>query len=464
MHIERFFEEDLAQCSYAIVCESTGEVAIIDPLRDVDRYVDWATEHDWKITTVLETHVHADFLCGARELAAATGARILVSAEAPPRWTYQNLQLFASRRLRNGDELHLGNIRIRARHTPGHTPEHLSYCVLDRDGLDRFVFTGDFMFVDDLGRPDLLERAAHQRGAAVASANEMFDSVTQFLEDVPRETVFWPGHGAGSACGKSQSSIAVSSVGREARAAWWAQRIAEGSREAFVTELLEDQPEVPSYFARMKELNRDGMEILGGMPAPARLHAARVRRLVEDGSLLIDVAKSGRFRHGHLQGAVNLPLHRLSTYAGWLVEADEDVVLVCAHDQVETATRKLIRIGLDTISGWVPPTTDLPKNSIATVDVDETHRRWRDNQATILDVRGRSEFADGHIPGAVHIHYGQLRERLDQLDPSRPTIVHCASGTRATVAASWLRRAGFADVSVFPGGPGAWTDAGHRLE
>ncbi len=464
MHIEQFFDDDLAQYSYAIACLDTGEVAIIDPLRDIDRYIDWADAQGWRITNVAETHIHADFLCGARELAAATGARMLVSGEEPPSWKYQNLSGLDVVKLEDGDEFDVGTVSMRVIHTPGHTPEHITYAIVDDDGMDRFVFTGDFMFVEDLGRPDLLEKAAQEKDAAQKSARQMFDALTSFVDDVPPEAIVWPGHGAGSACGKSMSSVPVSSVGRESRASWWSDMITDGEQRTFIAALLEDQPEVPHYFGRMKVLNRDGMEILGGLRLPKRLNPDRYERLVRDDAVLVDVAATREFSSNFADGAYNLPLSKLSSYAGWLLRPEDSIVLMCEPDQVELATRKLLRVGFDRIEGWVPRSERRVTERIERIDAEAAHRTWRNDRAAILDVRSQSEYDDGHIPGATHIHFGKLRGHIDELDRSRSYVVHCGTGTRATVAASLMYDAGFDDAQVFPGGLTEWENEGYELE
>src|SRR5687768_9044585 len=263
MFLQRFYDDQLAQASYLLGCAATGEALVIDPSRDVAQYVETAKREGLRVTHVTETHIHADFVSGARELAAATGAQLLLSAEGGAEWQYAYAAGDGATLLRDGDVIRVGNVRVEAMHTPGHTPEHLSFVVTDTAGADRpmGVFTGDFVFVGDVGRPDLLERAAGYEGTMVEGARVLFRSLRRFKERLPDFVQIWPGHGAGSACGKALGAVPQSTLGYERLFNWGLAAEDEGE---FVRAVLAGQPEPPKYFAEMKRINREGPRLLGG--------------------------------------------------------------------------------------------------------------------------------------------------------------------------------------------------------
>ena len=455
MHFERFYDDDLAQATYAVACEQTKRVLIVDPLRDFDRYLDWAQGQGYAIGHVAETHIHADFLSGARQLARATGAELLLSGETDEGDAYRGLGKLRHRALRHRDTFEVGTLRLQALHTPGHSPEHLCFSVLDDDGADRIVLTGDFLFVDELGRPDVVDDGADL-------AHQMYAALRRFVEHTSPFAVVWPGHGAGSACGKSIGRAPMTSVGREAHHAWWARYIDGGDEEGFVRTLLEGQPEVPRYFERMKKLNRDGTSSHAPLELPARLTPREfAERLPE--ALVIDTRDKEDFAHGHVEGAWNVALSHLSTYGGGAIPDDAPLTLVCPERDVEDATRRLLRVGLHVV-GWTPfAPSDVDSIQTPIVDADETHAAQA-HEASILDVRTADEFEEGHLPFAHHIPFDQVLDRVDELDPQARWIVHCSAGSRAMLAASILESNDFEDVSVFLDGPSGWTAAGYRLE
>lgn len=472
MYFKRFYDDDLAHASYIVACAESGEAIVVDPSRDVDIYLEEARAQGFEIVGAMETHIHADFLSGAPELARAAHARLYVSGETVSGWEYGGLDGFEVRALEHGDSVELGNITIEALHTPGHTPEHLSYLVTDGAAADEpmMVLTGDFVFVGELGRPDLLEQAAGQRGTAKEGANQQFDSVGEVFCALGDEILVWPAHGAGSACGKALGSIPTSSVGYERKHSWWCPYIADDDRHGFVEELLADQPETPSYFRHMKETNRDGVPLLGELPSPPRLLPGRFRALRDEDVHVVDLRDKAAFADGHLDGALSFPeLDDLSTHAGWVLPYDErGIVLVAAADQVEEATRRLVRIGQDKIYGFVPyldQYVDADElDSYALVDVERAHALWESDDAVVVDVRAQSEWQEGHIPGAIHAHYGRIRDRLADIPRDKTLVVHCASGVRANLAVSQLRAEGYQQVVNFPAGFAGWKKAGYPTE
>jgi hydroxyacylglutathione hydrolase len=462
MFFQHIYETGLAQASYLIGCQATGEAMVIDPRRDVDVYIDLAEKNNLRITHVAETHIHADFLSGARELAAATGAAMYLSDEGGAEWAYG----FDHVGVREGDHFMVGNLRIDVLHTPGHTPEHISFLLTDTPASDRpvMVFTGDFVFVGDVGRPDLLEKAAGMKGTREKGAHDMFMSLKKFraLDD---HVQVWPGHGAGSACGKALGAVPSSTVGYE-KIANWALRIDDEA--TFVRELLDGQPEPPKYFATMKKLNKVGPKVLGGVPHPARLTLAQFDEAVAGGVTVIDTRDKLSFAGGHLPGSINIQDNNaFSTWAGWILDYQRPFLLVASDSRIEQLTRALLRIGLDQLVGYV---SDMDRIGDAghtmrvmeQISVDELQAN-RDAYH-VLDIRGLTEHEAAHIPGALHIHAGYLIDRVAEIPGDKPVVVHCVSGDRSSFATSVLLSLGLRNVRNLTCGFNGWRQAGYTVE
>ncbi len=463
MIVTRFYEPAIAQASYLIGCAVTGEAIVIDPNRDIERYLEAAAREKLRITYVTETHIHADFLSGARELARATGATLLLSDEGDADWKYA----FASegRLLHDGDRITFGNIHIDVVHTPGHTPEHLTFLITDGAAADRPIAaaTGDFIFVGDVGRPDLLERAANMRGTMEKGARTLWRSLRAF--DHHEEWLqLWPGHGAGSACGKGISAIPYSTLGYERRFNW---AFAVKTEDAFVTTVLEGQPEPPSYFAMMKTMNKRGPD-LRRTTLPPRLDPARLTALVQSGAVVVDTRPAELFAAGHVPGTLNLPLNgSFVTWAGWLLPYTADLYLIAAQDgdaHVAELVRQLALIGLDRVAGVFPAdaVTAAGTETLATIpqmSPSALARHLVANDVQLIDVRGSAEWREGHIGSAQHVPLGYLTARLADLPPGR-LVVQCRGGSRSAIAASLLRRLGRHDVVNLGGGIDAWRAAG----
>jgi hydroxyacylglutathione hydrolase len=453
----------LAQYAYLIGCQRTGEAIVFDPERDVDRYLDLAAREGLRIVAVAETHIHADFLSGAREFAERVGAHVYLSGEGGPDWQSTWAPGYAHTLLRDGAEFKVGNILFRAVHTPGHTPEHVSYLVTDLGGgatAPMGMITGDFVFVGDLGRPDLLESAAGHQGVAEPSARALWRSASEFVK-LPAHLQVWPAHGAGSACGKALGAIPQSTVGYEVANSPALRLI--GNESAFVKDILDGQPEPPLYFARMKALNRDGVPVLGSVPAPPVVtdvagHAAEWER---PGTVVVDTRPWAAFRAGHLPGAIQAPLGKmLPMVVGSYVKPEERIVLVCEPSRASEIVRDLVRIGYDRFLGVVPPDalrTATRLDVAPEVSVEEAHALRCD--AFVLDVRGAGEHAAGALADALNVAYTRLGPRIAELPRDRRILVHCALGGRSAAATSMLRRLGFDAVNV-AGGFEAWKKAG----
>ncbi len=464
MYFKHIYERGLAQASYIVGCQSKGVAMVIDPRRDIDVYLDIAEKENLTITHVTETHIHADFLSGARELAEVTGAKLLLSDEGGPDWQYQ----FDHEGLRDGDTFNVGNLKIDVMHTPGHTPEHISFLLTDTPAGNYpvMVFTGDFVFVGDIGRPDLLEKAAGIKNTQEAGAKALFKSLEKFKK-LPDHVQVWPAHGAGSACGKALGAVPSSTVGYEKLVNWGLQIEDE---EKFVEAILEGQPEPPVYFAMMKKLNKTGPEIFGGLPHPARFTLTQFRKALHDNIRIIDTRDKLSFAGGHVRGAVNIQDNSaFSTWAGWILNYDEPFVLIASPHRIEELTRALIRIGLDNMAGyftdvdsWANQCHELETTEQMTVK-DLIGKRAVEDIA-VVDVRGYSEYNAGHIPGAMNLHAGYLLRNLDKIPTDSKVVVHCESGDRSSIAASLLQSQGFDNIINLTGGIAAWRQEGQPVD
>jgi hydroxyacylglutathione hydrolase len=473
MIVKRFYDEKLAQASYLIGCAATGEALMVDANRDVERYLDTAAEEEVRITHVAETHIHADFVSGSRELADRTGARLHLSAEGGEEWQYGFAEESGAVLLRDGDHFEVGNIRIDVVHTPGHTPEHIAFLVTDGAAADRPIaaLTGDFVFVGDVGRPDLLEKAAGMAGTMEDGARLLFHSLQRFKEH-PDYLQIWPGHGAGSACGKGLSAIPTSTVGYE-RLFNWAFQVDD--QEAFVKAVLEGQPEPPKYFAEMKRINREGPRILRGFERPPRLDPSEIVRLVDAKARLVDLRPAAEFSRAHVPGTINIPLDRsFTTWAGWLVPYDREFYLLVDDSnpaRIEEAVIDLAMIGLDRVAGYLPidalgawDRAGRALESTGEIDAGTLARRLEAGEVNVLDVRGQAEWDSARIPGVPNIPLGYLEERLEEVPADRPLVVHCLSGARSAIATSLLQANGHPDVLNLADGFAGWTAAGHPVE
>ncbi|MFW5828004.1 MAG: MBL fold metallo-hydrolase [Alkalispirochaeta sp.] len=458
MYFERIYDEDLAQASYIVGCQQTGEALVVDPLRDVDRYFSIAEHQGLRITRVTETHIHADYLSGARELAHAANARLLLSDEGGPDWQYA----FDHEGLHHGDRIMLGKVAIDVVHTPGHTPEHITFVITDTAAGDAptMALTGDFVFVGDVGRPDLLEKAASIEGTQEVGARQLYHSL-QSIRELPEYLAIWPGHGAGSACGKSLGAVPSTTLGYEGATSWAFRAPDETS---FVHQILEGQPEPPSYFGRMKVQNRQGPPILAGLPQPEELDPKTVEHLQREGAQIVDTRPKAEYTEGHIPGAFNIQADEgFSNWAGWTLHPDHPVVLVAPAERIDDLVRGLIHVGIDSIAGYMPDmdvwsAAGHPVATLPHIAPRELHQRA--HEFAIIDVRGQDEWDAGHIEGAHHIHVGHLTRRLADIPRDRPVALHCQGGDRSTLGASILQHEGYDNVYNVTGGLAAWEEQG----
>jgi hydroxyacylglutathione hydrolase len=450
MILHRFYDDYLAQASYLVGCGASGEALVIDPNRDVEQYIQAAAKENLRIVAVTETHIHADYVSGSRELADRTGATLYLSKEGGEDWQYAFADDPNVKLIGDGSEIRIGGLLVRALHTPGHTPEHLTFLLTDTPASDEpcCAFTGDFIFVGDIGRPDLLERAANYVGTMEAGARTLFESVQNFrsLDD---SLLIWPGHGAGSACGKNLGGVPVTSLGYEAKTNW--ALLAEGE-DNFVAEVLSGQPEPPNYFKEMKRINRQGAPMIGAISAPPRLAFSEFVELLEAGALIVDARESEKFAAGFVPGCLHVAKGKsFVNWAGWLLPYDQPIYLVTdsAEDALE-ARRGLALIGLDDVRGWFGPEVVRQYGeeagklaTVVQVGSEEFESVLQEPDVTVLDVRFDSERSSKRVEGSVHIPLSQLRARLDEVPRGGRVLVHCSGGTRSPIAASILRDAGF---------------------
>ena len=458
MLVRQIHDPSLAQYAYLIGCPRSGEAIIFDPERDIDRYFALAEAHKLRIVAAADTHIHADYLSGLREFA-ERGITVYASDEGGPEWRYEWLlgSSYPHRLVKHGDRFTVGNIDFTVMHTPGHTPEHVAYSVVDRGGGATEpigVITGDFVFVGDLGRPDLLEEAAGVVGTMDPGARQLYKSLEQFRA-LPAHVQVWPAHGAGSACGKSLGDIPSSTVGYELRFNPAVQ--AATSEDDFVRYILSGQPEPPMYFARMKRDNKLGPRVLGTLPVPPRLTAEALAGAGSTGNaVVIDTRPRARFLPLHLRGSLLAETtYQFVNITGSYITEDQPMYLVVDEDKLDQAVRDLVRIGLDDVRGWVTPAeyeaylaTSPQAARIDNIRMDELESRRLEGGVRILDVRGKVDFDVKHIPGALNVAHTRLLVRLAEIPKDRPILVHCNSGARSAHAVALLERHGYTVTNV----------------
>lgn len=458
IRFEQILAEGIAQCSYLLGDTGSGTAAVVDPRPDCDIYIERARALGLAITHVFETHIHADFMSGARELVARLGgeARLCVSVEGGATYDFEHHPI------RDGDSFAFGGLRVRAAHTPGHTPEHLSFLLYETDNDDPWgVLSGDAFFVDSVGRPDLL---GDDKTEELTEA--LFRTTRDFFMTLPDGVIIYPCHGAGSACGPDIGDRMSSTIGYEKRHNKYVQIIEES---AFKDAMLNDAPPVPTHYPRLKKVNAAGPEILGALPrCPALTPEAFGALIDKDAVQLLDVRDMLAFGGGHIAGAINIGLQpELSVWAGWLLDPEAPIALVTESDaQVDETTTLLWRVGFTRFAGYLAGgigawrEAGRPLEHIRQVTVQDL----RASDRRPLDVRKDEEWEAGRIPGARHAFLGTLEDELGDLDRDTAYATYCQSGFRASIAASLLRRAGFRDIANVPGSFGAWQSAGYDIE
>lgn len=457
MIIDRVFTPGLAQVAYLVADESAQHVAVIDPRRDIEVYIAWADERGFKISAILETHVHADFVSGAPELAAVTGAPIYASR--------LGQEAFPHRPVDDGDLIAVGGLLLRAFWTPGHTPEHMSYLLIDpsRGPSPIALFSGDALFVGDVGRPDLLGAAQTQR-----LAEQLFQTVQHKFSTLDDDIVVYPGHTAGSACGKKLGDAPQSTIGQEKRTNYAFQPRDEA---AFISAVLEGMPVAPTYYPVLKRVNKAGAALERDLDSGRALSAGEVAQKLEDGALLVDTRASKSFARGHVPGAVFAGLGpNFVGWMGWIAPYDRDIILVLDRDDdFAEARTELRRIGLDRVAGFLAGGMEAwlsdgrPVRSLSQISPNDLGVQLSDPMGSpaVLDVRAADEWRSGHIAGALHHFAGLIAQGgVPSLNRDQPIAVICGTGYRSALAASLLEQAGFTDLTDVVGGMDAWNEEG----
>ena len=457
MLFQPYYLDCLAHASYMIA--SGGLAAVVDPQRDVDLYTEDAQRLGLRIAYVIETHLHADFVSGHRELAERTGAEIFIGARAEA--------TFAHHAVADGETLSFGDVRMRFLETPGHTVEGISIVVTDveKSEFPQLVLTGDTLFIGDVGRPDL------SRGRTPAElAAMMYDSLHRKLLTLSDDVEVYPAHGAGSLCGRAMSEARSSTIGEQRRTN---AALQYADREAFVAALTTDLPERPAYFSRDAEINRGGAPAIAPRGGFVRLSSRDVARARDGGALVLDVRDADAFARAHVPGSINIALSgQFASWAGSVVGLDADVIIVADDDErIEEARLRLSRVGIDRVLGvldggireWgragaaVQTTAQLHPGELADqIDCGRVRQ--------VVDVRRSGEWDEGHLPRAQHRPLDRLATSLQGLDPILPTAIYCAGGYRSSIGASILQKLGFRDVRNLVGGYTAWHDAGLATE
>jgi glyoxylase-like metal-dependent hydrolase (beta-lactamase superfamily II)/rhodanese-related sulfurtransferase len=452
MYFEQFYLTCLAHASYLI--GSQGEAAVIDPQRDVDIYLEAAEEQGVKIRHIFETHLHADFVSGHKELAARTGANIYIGAEAHAGFPHTPL--------RDGSEVSLGALRIRALETPGHTAESVCLVVTDLEKSKEpwGVLTGDTLFIGDVGRPDLSPAHTPQELAGL-----LYDSLHQKLLRLPDATLVYPAHGAGSLCGRSMRAERSSTIGTE-RLTNYALQF--GSREEFIQQVTSNLPARPGYFLQDAEINRSGAEALTDRPPLPAFTPAELQKLLDEKANVVDVRPPEQFAAEHIPGSINIALSgQFASWAGTILGLGSKPVLVAESDaQIEEANLRLSRVGIEDVRGYLAggiagwQKAGRPLSSTTQISAQELGKKLKDGRVRVLDVRREGEWQAGHIAQAQNRALDFFPQGLPYVDDTVPVAVHCKSGYRSMIACSLLERAGHKNVLDLVGGFDAWHDVG----
>ncbi len=459
MYFKQFYLGCLAHASYLI--GSDGEAVVVDPQRDVDQYIKEAEHHGFQIKYVIETHLHADFVSGHRELAARTGAEIVFGKEAGAS--------FPHRAVKDGDEIRIGKVTLQVMETPGHTPESISLLVVDTEisSQPQKILTGDTLFVGDVGRPDL---AGGKGYTPAMMAGMMYDTINSKLLKLADDVEVYPAHGAGSMCGRNMSAETFSTIGEQRQSNYALQPMA---KDDFVRMMTVDMPEAPAYFPRDAEINRTGAASLAEVPRPAALTPQQVKDLA--GHQILDVRAAAEFGAGHLPGAINIGLGgQFAIWAGTLLAMDIPIVIVAeSEEKAAEAVVRLARVGIESVKGYLAGGVAAWSNAgfevaaVPQITVNELKELLGSHTPLqILDVRRPPEYEGGHVPHAQTAPLLSLQKNFQTLalDPAKPTAVICAGGYRSSAATSILEQHGFTDLLNVTGGTSAWIAAGHEVE
>lgn len=461
MLLKYFYDSNLAHASYMVGCQATGEAIIVDPARDISPYLAAAQKEGMQIIASTETHIHADYVSGSRELAERTKATLYLSDEGDENWKYDYAAAYPHQLLKDGDSFQIGRLRFDVMHTPGHTPEHISLLLTDQGGgADKpmGIFTGDFVFVGSVGRPDLLEKAAGVANASQEGAEQLFASLQRFKK-LPDYLQVWPAHGAGSSCGKGLGAIPSSTVGYEKM---FNAALGFDNEQSFAEMILDGQPAPPTYFALMKRVNREGPAVLGEQTTPPKCAANTLPTVLAAGHMVIDTNLTAKFAAAHVPGTINIPFGSLASWGGWLADYERPLYLIASADQAAEGAKILAEIGIDAVAGYFDPAelSAQATQSFPEKTADQLSQAIINNEVKLIDVRNQDEWEAGHLPNAHHIMLGTLPNRLDEIGKNgRSIVVQCRSGVRSAIAASILQANGIENVTNLAGGYLGWAKA-----
>ncbi len=463
MLLKYFYDDTLAHASYLVGCQRTREAIVIDPGRDIEPYLASAKSKGMKIVAATETHIHADFVSGVREMAERVGAKLLLSGTGAADWQYEFAHQYEHQLLRNEDKFSIGNIEFEVLQTAGHTPESISLVLTDRGGKadePMGIFTGDFVFVGAIGRPDLLEEAAGIEDSAEPGARQLFHSLRRFKE-LPDYLQVWPAHGAGSACGKRLGAIPSSTVGYEKR---FNPALQYENEDEFVVYVLKDQPPAPRYFGRMKSVNKRGPGLIGDLTDLTFTELSRLQ-VLDCSESVIDLRLAKEFAEGHFPGAINIPSHMLAAWAGWIVNYELPMHLIGKRDQLEAARKLLLKMGVEKFGKFFAIDTGgeatLFSGSYEVASPAKLQAQIAEGSVHLIDVRSQAEWNSGHIEQANHRFLGTLDQQVEQVRSDaagRPVVVQCQGGIRSAIGCSILKQAGI-EVINMTGGYNAWLQA-----
>ncbi|PFJ18609.1 Zn-dependent hydrolase [Bacillus cereus] len=468
MLLKYFYDEKLAHASYLVGCQKEGVAIVIDPSRYIEQYIEFAKKEGMDVIAAAETHIHADFLSGARELSHLYHANLYVSDEGDSNWKYQYLNGGKYNLVREGTEFKVGHIKFNVIHTPGHTPESISFLVTDTNQNNYTndkpmgIFTGDFIFVGDVGRPDLLETAVGMKDTAQIGAKQLFNSI-QKIKKFPDYLQIWPSHGAGSACGKALGAIPTSTLGYERMFNWAFQCNEEDN---FVSTLLSGQPEPPKYFSLMKNLNKYGPPIRQKREIICIHTVEEFQEIMRSTQQIVDIRDVECFATGHVEKSINIPYNNsFTTWCGWLLDYKKETLIILDEEKakVEEVIRDFESIGLDNIIAFaslkVIQRFDRLESYKEKTSI-ELYPHIKDGSVKVIDVRSKKEWEEGHLHDAIHITLGNLFEQLDYVPKDCPIVLQCRTGLRSAIAASILQKAGIKEVVNLKGGFLAWKKAG----
>ncbi|MFK4011534.1 MBL fold metallo-hydrolase [Bacillus cereus] len=472
MLLKYFYDEKLAHASYLVGCQKKGVAIVIDPSRYIEQYIKFAKKEGMEVIAAAETHIHADFLSGSRELSTLYHATLYVSDEGDCDWKYQYLNEGQYRLVNEGTEFKVGHIKFNVIHTPGHTPESISFLVTDTS-QNNFtnnkpigIFTGDFIFVGDIGRPDLLETAVGMKDTAQIGAKQLFDSI-QKVKILPDYLQIWPSHGAGSACGKALGAIPTSTLGYEKMFNWAFQCNEESN---FISTLLTGQPEPPKYFSLMKHLNKYGPPIRKKRKITAINTVEELQEFMSSIQQIVDIRDVESFASGHIEKSINIPYNNsFTTWCGWLLDYKTEALIILDDEKVkvEEVIRDFESIGLDNIVAFAP------LKVIKKFDILESYKEKtsielyphiKSGSVKVIDVRSKKEWEEGHLHDAIHITLGNLFEKIDSIPKDCPIVLQCRTGLRSAIAASILQKSGIKEVVNLKGGFLEWKRFGLPYE